>query len=370
MLEGGESLVKIFILDNNDLTIYNFRKEFIERLIQEKYQVYIISPYGERIEYFIDLGCKFLEVSINRHGKNPFEDFKLLNYYRKKINEIKPDIVLSYTIKPNIYGGIACRITKTPYIANITGLGTGLQNKGFIQKILVSLYEIAFKKISCIFFQNKENQQFFLDRNISKNKQRIIPGSGVNIYHHEFKRYPPNNGMIKFLFMGRITKDKGIEELIEAAKIIKSQYSNIEFDVIGPYEKDYAEEINRLEDMDVIKFHGMQKNVLPFIKDCNAVILPSYHEGMSNTLLEAASTGRPILASNINGCKEIFTEEITGLGFECECTESLVETIKKFINLTYAEKKMMGSKGREKMKKEFNRDIVIDAYMEEIDQVI
>lgn len=358
------------MLGNSDIVIYNFRKELVERLLEEGYKVYVSSPYGPRIDKLIDMGCKFEEVSINRHGTNVFEDFKLLLSYKNIIKKIEPDVVLSYTIKPNVYGGVACQLTKTPYIANITGLGTAVENEGIMQKVTIFLYKIAFRKVHKIFLQNLSNQEFLMKYNIRLNKHKLIPGSGVNLKQHKFENYPEKNGVIKFLYIGRVMRDKGIGELIEAAKIIKDNYDNVEFHAIGFFEDDYINKISEFEKMNIIKFHGMKKDVHSFIKSSNAVILPSYHEGMSNALLEAASTGRPILASDIHGCKETFDEGISGLGFKVKNVNSLVETIEKFINLPYKEKKKMGKMGRKKMEKEFDRNIVVDAYMEEIENIL
>src|SRR5690625_2821449 len=166
---------KVLILVNHDVVIYNFRLEIVERLLEEGYEVHISSPYGERIDDLIALGCKYVDASIARHGTNLIEEFKLLLYYRKIMKKIKPDVVLSFTIKPNIYGGIASRMLNVPYIANITGLGTAVENEGIMQKLSVFLYKVAFKKVNCVFFQNKENKKFFSDNKIAIEKHQLIP---------------------------------------------------------------------------------------------------------------------------------------------------------------------------------------------------
>src|SRR5690625_2217050 len=302
---------KVLILVNHDVVIYNFRKELVQQLLRENYKVYISSPYGKKIDYLIDMGCEYIETNLDRHGTNIINDFKLISKYRKILKKIKPDVVLSYTIKPNIYGGLACKSLKIPYIATITGLGTALEKDGLMQKLLMILYKIAFKKIYKIFFQNQKNMQFFQKFGISNDKHKMVSGSGVNLDEFSYSDYPEQNDKLKILYIGRIMKEKGIEELTEAAKIIKQKNDNIIFNADGFYEEDYASKAKELERLNIINFHGSQNNVKKYIQNSNVVILPSYHEGMANVLLEASAMGRPIIASTIPGCEEIFEENIT-----------------------------------------------------------
>lgn len=358
--------MKILVLANFGMGLYNFRIELLEELIKQNNEVYISLPNDEYVPKLKELGCKFIDTDLDRRGTNPIADFKLILNYIKMIKEIKPDVVLTYTIKPNVYGGIACLITNTPYIVNVTGLGTAVENEGLLQKITLNLYKLGLKNASCVFFQNKINQEFFDKNKIVQCKTRLIPGSGVNLEQHKFEEYPKDDETIRFLFIGRIMKAKGVEELFEAAKIIRQKYSNVQFELIGGTEENYLEEIEKLERENVIKYHGKQNDVHSFIKNSHATILPSYHEGLSNVLLETASSGRPVLASNVPGCVETFEEGLTGLGFEARNVNSLVEAIEKFIHLPYIRKKEMGIAGRNKMEKEFDRNIVVNAYLQEI----
>lgn len=362
--------MKVLILANFGMGLYNFRKELLEELIDQNIDVYISLPDDEYVTELKGLGCKFVETNLDRRGTNPVKDFRLLYRYIKIIKGIKPDIVLTYTIKPNIYGGIACMLTKTPYITNITGLGTSVENKGAIQKITIVLYKIALKRSSCVFFQNIRNRKHFIDNGIVKNKTRILPGSGVNLKKHNFEVYPSSDNNIRLLFIGRIMKDKGIEELLQAAKIIKEKYPNVQFDLIGEIEEDYKTKLSEYQRLNVINYYGKQRNVHAYIKESHATILPSYHEGLSNVLLESASSGRPILASKIHGCKETFIEGESGYGFSVRDVDSLVNTIIKFIKLPYDQKKNMGITGRQKMEKDFDRSVVINAYIEEISTIV
>jgi len=350
--------------------LYKFRKELIEKLINLNYGVYISLPYDDYVPRLQELDCECIETNFNRQGMNPISDIKLLINYIKIIKKIKPDVVLTYTIKPNIYGGMACRLLNIPYIANITGLGTAVENTGMLQKLTILLYKIALKKVSCVFFQNAENMQFFVENKIAiKNTRRLIPGSGVNLNFHVFENYPTDTHKITFIFIGRLMKNKGINELLEAAEKVKQLYPNIKFNIIGNFDEDYSAKIKDYSDRGIINYLGYQDNVHMFIKDSHAIILPSYHEGTANVLLEAASTGRPVLASNVAGCKETFDESISGFGFEVKNVESLFNTIIKFIETPYEQKRLMGVAGRKKMENEYNRDIVISAYLEEIERI-
>jgi glycosyltransferase involved in cell wall biosynthesis len=357
----------ILILTNQIDGLYCFRRELIERLIGDQCNVAISSPQGTRESYFRDLGCKIVETKINCRGTNIIEELTLLKDYLKIIKEIKPDIVFTYTIKPNVYGGLACRVLKVPYITNITGLGVSIENKGFNRMAALMLYKIGLKKVKTVFFQNEANKNYLVQNNIIElSKARLIPGSGVNIKQHTFEEYPADDGKVRFLYLGRIVREKGINELLEAARIIRSSNTNAEFHIVGWKSEVFESNIDELEKEGIVRYHGPQRDVHSFIRDCHAVVNPSFCEGMSNSLLEAASTGRPILASMVPGCIETFDEGISGFGFEVKNTEDLVAALKKFIELTYEEKKKMGIAGRSKMEKEFNRDIVINAYMEEI----
>lgn len=359
--------MKILILSNFGMGLYKFRKELLQELISLGHEIVISLPDDEYVSLLKNLGCEFIESKVDRRGKNPINDIRLFHSYIKIIRSYKPSIVLTYTIKPNIYGGMASRIMNKHYIVNITGLGTAIENPGLIKKLTLMLYKISIKKAKCVFFQNESNKEIFIENKIINAHSKVIPGSGVNLEEHKFEKYPKGNTKIKFLYVGRIMKEKGIDELIEAAIEIKKTNINVEFHVVGFCEEEYLEQMKNLDKLKIIYFHGQKDNVHKYIKDSHAIILPSYHEGLSNVLLEAASTGRPILASNIVGCKETFEEGTSGYGFECQNKNDLVKTIYKFLALSYEDKEKMGIEGRKKMEKEYDRKIIIDAYVKKIE---
>lgn len=356
---------KILILVNHDVVIYNFRLELVERLLDEGYEVYISSPYGERIDDLVALGCKYIEATFNRHGLNLFQEWKLLRYYKKIIKQIKPDIVLTYTIKPNIYGALAARSNNVPVISTITGLGTAVENGGLMQKVSVNLYKYAFKKVNKVFFQNKENQRFFINNKIAVDKHELVPGSGVNLKQYYLQKYPEDS-TIEFIFISRIMKEKGIDEYLEAAKSIRKKHPNTRFHILGFCEENYEDKLDKLQNEGIIYYHGMQRNISQYLKTTHCTIHPSYHEGMSNVLLESAASGRPVITTDISGCKEIVDQGITGFKVESKNSEALIEKIEEFLNLSHEQKEELGIAGRKKVEREFDREIVVDAYMREI----
>ena len=362
---------KILILANSEKGLYNFRRELIEKLLLDGNKVYISIPSGEKARLLVKMGCKLEETSVDSRGMNPFKDIKLLLKYKKLIKEIEPDVVLTYTIKPNIYGGIACKSLNIQYIANITGLGTAVENGGILSKILILMYKFAFKEIKCVFCQNKQNYDFMKEKDIAANdKLKLIPGSGVNLEHFQVEEYP-KSGELKFLFIGRIIKEKGIEQYLEMAKNIKSKYENVEFGIVGRCDEEkYKDKIKELENENTIKYYGEQNDVRPFIEKACCIIHPTFYpEGMSNVLLESSAMGRPVITTNRSGCKEIVEDGITGFLVEEKNTQQLTQVVDNFIQMPYEEKKKMGINARRKVENEFDRNIVVNTYMEEISKI-
>jgi len=363
---------RILILTNVGAGLYKFRKELLERLINEEFDVSFSCIWDEFVPLLEKLGCKYISTPFNRRGKNVISDIRLFIRYYAIIKVRKPDVVLTYTIKPNIYGGIASRIKKIPYIVNITGLGTELQNDNLIRKSIESMYRVSLKKPACVFFQNATNREYFIkNKLISEDiKTETVPGSGVNTDQFSYADYPNSDGANCFVYIARIMRDKGIQELLEAAKGVKALYPGTIFNLVGGYDENYKQLIKEYEDNNIIKYHGEQNDIREYIISCHAIIHPSYHEGLSNVLLEAAATGRPILATNVAGCRETFDEGISGFGVEVKSAESLRDTIVKFISLPHEQKAAMGIAARKKVEREFNRSFVVDKYFEAIMEAV
>lgn len=360
---------RILVLTNNIFGLYCFRKEVMKAIIDAGNSLYISEPDNDKkSKYFEDIGCKIIKTNFNRRSKNPFHDLKLLIKYIQIIHQVKPQVVLTYTIKPNIFGGIACRMTRTPQIANITGLGDAIENKGWLQTLTIHLYRVGLAKTSRIFFQNLHNKVFCVKAGIASKESIVLPGSGVNLEYHKYQPYPKDNG-IKFLFIARLLKDKGIEEYLEMAITIKKKYPKTEFQILGYCEENYQNQIEKLTKEGIIQYFGLAPDVRPFLTNVHCTILPSYHEGMSNVNLESAANGRPVITTNVPGCMETVEDNITGYLIKPRDTDDLIQKVEKFINLPYEKKKEMGMSARKKVEQEFDRKIIVDAYLSEIDRV-
>lgn len=358
---------RIMIVVNAVSNLVNFRHELIVALLREGYEVLIVTPKGEGLAQYEALGCKILIQPVNRHGKSITQDMALMMKYFSYIQQYRPFAVLTYTIKPNLYAGFAARMLRVPYLINITGLGIAFDKQGAMRSLIVHMYRRVLKHAACVFYQNKTNRKTFIKLKIPFRHSEVLPGSGVNLEHFVAEPYPPQDDKIRLLFISRIMKDKGIHELVNAAKLLGRKYHDLEFHILGACEDDYAPKMAEWAKADNIYYHGVQKDTRPFMKQCDALVHPSYHEGMSNVCLEAAATARPIIASDIPGCREIFDESISGLGFEPRNVNSLVKAIEKFIHLPYEVRKNMGVCGRKKVEEKFDRNLVIQAYMDELE---
>ncbi len=360
---------KVLFLVNHDVVIYNFRYELVKELRDRGHEVIISSPCGERIKLLQDIGCEFIETKVSRHGTNPLTDIVLFFNYIKMLLKVKPDIVFSYTIKPNIYGGMACALLKIPYVVNITGLGTAVEEKGILQKLTTMLYKMAFCRVQRVFFQNEENREFFVRKNIAVKKHKMLPGSGVNLKKFAYMDYPEGEN-IQFAFISRIMKEKGIDQYLDAAKVVKGKYPDTTFHICGFCEEAYEGVLSELQEAGMVKYHGMVSDVREILEEVHCVVHPTYYpEGLSNVLLEGASCGRPLITTDRSGCREVIDDGVNGFVVKQENSEDLIEKIEKFMALSYDEKCEMGVSGRKKVEKTFDRQIVVRAYLEELEGI-
>ena len=357
----------ILVLGNSDSGLYDFRKEVLEALLQEGYEVHVSVPdtgYADKIRR---LGCIYHETAMERRGMNPFKDGKLFLFYRRLLKKLRPAAVLTYTIKPNIYGGVACRLLKVPRIVNVTGLVTTLEHEGLMQMLIVFLDREGLKNAGCIFSQNERNLAFMRQKGcLQKNAvTKVISGSGVNLEEHRPKPYPEQEEL-RFVSVMRIMRDKGIEELLEAARRIHERHPETVFELLGSYEEETREKyeplIQDLQSKGIVRYYGYRDDIPEFYEHCCAVIHPSYHEGMSNVLQEAAATARPVLASDISGCREIFEDGVSGIAFLPKDVDSLTDAIGRFLALSQKERAEMGRQARAYVERHFDRKGVVAAY--------
>lgn len=357
--------MKVMILANNDVGLYQFRKELIEELLKE-HKVVISLPYGDFVKPLEDIGCNFIDTPVDRRGINPIKDLKLFFTYLKILRRVKPDLVITYTIKPNVYGGSACRFMKIPYAVNITGLGTAFENGGMLKKIVTVMNKVGCKKAKVVFFENEGNRQIFIQEKIVEESQtHRLNGAGVNLEKYEVAPYPGGE-KVKFLFMGRIMAEKGIDELFEAMQHLVSDGINCELHLLGFYEENYKEKIEKYEAEGWLHYYGYQKDVRPYIEESHCFVLPSWHEGMANTNLECAAMGRPVITSKIHGCLEAVNEGGSGYLCQRQDADDLYQAMKKFSMLSYDERKAMGLAGRKRMEDIFDKKKVVKETLKEL----
>lgn len=369
----------IALLTNNDDDVYCFRKELIEALIAEGYEMLISCPDGPKFELMKDIPYIYDNPDIDRRGTNPLKDFGLMMHYRKLFKKYKPAVVLTYTAKPNVYASIAAHQLGIPVINNLTGLGSVVNETGLMKSFIMWLFKQAYRKSACMMFQNETNMHVAIDQGMVKGKYRLIPGSGVDTDRYPLQPYPEGGdgrtgAPVVFNYIGRVLHDKGVDDYIEAAKRIKKNYPQTEFNMLGFIESTeihYEQDLKELEAQGIVVYRGSQKDVKPFIARAHATIHPStYGEGMSNVLLESASSGRFLITTNNPGCQETVDDNKTGYIYKGGNVDALVSKIECFLALPNSQRKMAGELGRERMVSLFSRKIVIKAYKEEISRIL
>lgn len=352
---------KILIIANNAGGLYDFRGDLIKKLVSLGHTVTASVPATENVEELVSIGCKVIDTPVDRRGMNPIKDLDLVTKYNKILNQIKPDIVLTYTIKPNVYGGFLCRLKNISYAVNITGLGSTFQNEGLLKKLVTAMYKVSAKKAKVVFFENIENLETFVKLGIAKHEQtQLLNGAGVNLEKFKFEEYPIENGTTRFLFMGRVMAEKGVNELFNAMDRLYNDGYKVNLDLLGNYEEDYKTIIDKYEKKGWLKYHGYQEDVKPFIKNSHCFVLPSWHEGMANTNLESGAMGRPVITSNIHGCLEAVVNGKTGFLVEPKNADSLYEKFKEFIELPYDKKCEMGRESHNHIAKNFDKKDVVE----------
>ena len=340
--------------------LWRFRRELIEALLQ-KGEVVISTPFVGHEQDFAALGCRCIETKLDRRGVDPLAEIRLLRFYRKLLKTERPDLVLTYSIKPNIYGGIACQQTGVPYCTNVQGLGTAFQSEP-MAGIATVLYRMALRKAKTVFFENSDNAEEFVKRRIlNRDKITVLPGAGINLLEYPQKVWPSEENGIHFLYLGRIMREKGIDELLEASERLKKEQPNkVFFDFVGFFDdEEYRVKIGDLAEKGIIAFHGFQQDPGPYYASAHCVVLPSWHEGMSNVLLEAAAIGRPVITSDIPGCREAVENGKTGSLVPKQNADALYHAMKNFCELTGEQRRQMGDASRKFVEQHFDRSLVV-----------
>lgn len=370
MLESRQekSNKRVLILSNYGIGLYRFRKDLLEALLLKGYTVYISLPEGEFVNELTQMGCRFIDTAVDRRGMNPIRDSRLFRTYRRILRNVKPDLVITYTVKPNIYGGLACRMAHIPYAVNITGLGSAIQNGGLLKTFVLGLYKPALKGSKVVFFENAGNRDTLVHAGVApKGKDVLLNGAGVNLEVFPCQPYP-QDVPVRFLFVGRVMHEKGVDEFFAAAKRMKAEFGNqVEFHVAGSFEETYKPAMDALEQAGIVKYHGHQSDMNSVYAMAHCVVLPSYHEGMSNVLLEAAASGRPLITTDIPGCREAVLPGKSGLLCKSRDADSLYSAMKRFLSLSQAEQAAMGQAGRRHMETVFDKNTVVAETLRNLD---
>lgn len=376
----------IALLTNNDDDVYCFRLELIQAILNAGYRMLISSPDGPKFEVMEEIGLKKGEAfiydnpPIDRRGTSVINDGKLMLHYRKLFKKYKPAVVLTYTAKPNVYASIVAHQLHIPVINNVTGLGSVVNESGLKKSLIMTLFKMAYRGSSCIMFQNSTNMKLAKELGWVKGECKLIPGSGVALDRYPVQDYPDGgNGIegepVVFNYIGRVLHEKGVDDYIEAAKRIKEKYPKTEFNMLGfiePSESHYEKELEELGKQGIVLYRGSQKDVKPWIKRAHAIIHPStYGEGMSNVLLENASSGRLIITTDNPGCQETVDDGISGFIYHGGDVDALVKKIETVVaEMPNSVRKQMGLEGRKKVENEFSREVVVKAYMEKIKEIV
>ena len=362
---------KILILSNLISYTYNFRKEIIEAFIKLGHMVTIVADLDDeqKTEFFTAKGCRMIHIPFNGKGTSIKQDAAVLTAYLRIMRKEKPDVVFSYTIKPNLYGGIAAKLLDKTYIPMITGLGE-VEKKGKLQILLLAMHHFVMPRARCVFFQNQDNINFFEEHHIKTQKVVLLPGSGINLKEHEYEEYPIEKNGIVFGFVGRLTKAKGIEQYLDAAEYFAKESKKLYFHVAGKCDEQFEQRVKQLHEQGVIIYHGQLGDTREFYKQIHCLILPTYHpEGISNVLLESNACGRPVICTNRTGCKEVVENGVNGLYCKARDSQNLISVVKTFCNLTWEEKRALGINGRRKIVDNFSREIVVAQYMKIMEEV-
>lgn len=364
--------LKIIILENTYYTVLSLRMEILRHFKNKGYEVYILSKAEKD-----DIGVLEKEGFICRPvGTVVLNPLKAIQFFYRLIVEIKkiqPDVIFSFTIRPNIFGSLAARCLGIPIVSNVTGTGPLTTDKGFIYLLIRLAYKFAFLKNQRVFFQNQDDFDFFIkNKFVRRDQAKLLPGSGVDTDYY-YPRLKTKNGFI-FLMVSRLIADKGVRDFIEAAKIVKSKYPEIQFQLLGPYWQQSRSkntisevEVKAWEKEGLINYLGYTLDVRPYMAEADAIVLPSYREGCANVLMQGASMAKPLIATNVTGCKNLIVDGISGYLSEVRNPHALVDSMIKLYALTENQRKAMGQKGREKMIREYQKSVVLGAYEMEVE---
>ena len=360
--------MRVLLTANSAWNIWNFRRPIVEAFQRAGCRVIILAPKDDAAAYLEDLGCEFHALKMDIKGTNPLNDYLLKRRYQRHFRKLKPDVVFSYTIKNNLFGALAAKRLKIPFVPNVTGLGTAFLSSGILQWIAEALYRSAFSKLPIVFFQNEDDKALFVERGlVAPDQVRLLPGSGIDLLRFTASPLPPEDSPTTFLMIARLLKDKGVVEYVEAARLVRKKFPLTRFQILGAIGSENrtaigSDTVDEWIREGAVEYLGTTNDVRPAIEAATCVVLPSYREGAPRTLIEAAAMGRPLIATDVPGCRSVLDHEVTGYLCEVRSAQSLSSTMERFINLSAEKKAEMGRASREKMEREFSQEIVLSEY--------
>ncbi len=363
--------MKVAIVLNTSWNIYNFRMNFVKHLLGKGHEVHTIAPHDDFTHFLTEAGCVHHTITMDSRGINPFKDVALVAELWSIYRKVRPDVILHYTIKPNVYGSLAASMLGIPVINNVCGLGTVFLKKGFVSEIAKALYKWTFRYPKQVFFQNPDDRDLFISKGlVPKQTAALLPGSGIDLQYFTPSPYT-RNSQFTFLLISRLITDKGIMEFVDAIEKLKERGVNARFQILGAKDPEHRRGIP-LSVIDswiskgTVEYLGTTRDVRPYIAAADCVVLPSYREGTPHTLLEAASCARPIIATDVPGCHHVVTDHYNGLLCKLKDADDLADKMAQMTGLQEDKLRQFGENGRRKMEKEFDEHIVINAYMDKL----
>ena len=358
----------VLLTVNTTWNVWNFRQPLVRALIESGHRVTILAPRDDAVAKIESLGCNFEHLEMNGGGLNLLELPRLAGQFKNCFEHDRPDIIFSYTIKNNLVGAMVAKRLGIPFIPNVTGLGTAFLSGKWLARLTKSLYHFAFKALPVVFFQNPDDRQLFVEGALIKPEQaQLLPGSGVDL--DGFSPAPPQKSpSTVFLMVARLLRDKGVEEYVEAARLIRRIHPDVTFQLLGPIDASNRSAVDKatLDDWiteGIIEYLDEVDDVRPYIEASSCVVLPSYREGAPRTLIEAAAMARPVIATRVAGCAAVVDENSTGLLCDAKSARSLADAAMRFLALPQEAQADMGRAGREKMVREYDQSIVVQAYV-------
>ncbi|MBV0913463.1 glycosyltransferase family 4 protein [Anianabacter salinae] len=360
--------MRVLLTVNAMWNLAHFRAGLIRAMVDDGHEVVTLAPFDGNEARVAALGARAVDLAMDRKGLSPLRDAALIGRFAGHFRRIAPDAILSFTIKNNVYGGLAARLTRTPFLPNVTGLGTAFLSGKAVQTVAETLHRAGFARAPSVFFQNPEDAALFRDRRLVREDQvRVLPGSGIDLDHFRAQPLPDRAGAPRFLMISRPLRDKGVEEFVEAARMVKARHAETVFQLLGPLDAENRSAV--APDVvagwareGVIEHLGQRDDVRPAIAAADCVVLPSYREGLPRSLLEGSAMARPLIATDVPGCRTVVDDGTTGLLCDPRSAKSLADAMERIIQMGHEDRVRMGQAGRQKIESRFRETVVIAEY--------